>query len=128
MDNSDSHAVLQFYKLSSSSHSGDAEAVTFILTMKSRFNNDLGPMVDGGTPYSAIGIEELSFVNSSLKRPSFTIFDPLFVTFSCYKWWQYGSSEHASPHRKILRSFLLLWLTNNAKIIKIRHLVVAGPS
>ena len=62
----------------------------------------LGPMLDDGAPYSAIGQVELNLLthNSS-------ILDPLPKSISDFLYWQFGSGGHSSPAKPILGSTLL---------------------
>lgn len=67
-----SHPIAELLSnsVSASSHSSGPKAVTSPLFKKSRSDNDLGLMVDGGAPYSAIYVSELSLVNLWLKQSS----------------------------------------------------------
>ena len=100
-------------------------------TSLSSFSNvpsQLGPMVDSGAPYSAIGVPELCVLWSSLGRQHITEYDPIPSAISHYAFWQYGSGAHSSAPRRILGSVVLTCYTDSKRPICIRHLVIEGSS
>ena len=79
----------------------------------------IGPIIDGGAPYSAIFVTELCVIRSSLGLPSLTKYDPLLDSISHYKYWHYGGGSHSSEKRLILGSVSLTCYSGYCKPISI---------
>lgn len=91
-------------------------------------SDNIGPMVDNGAPYSAIGILDLLLLSSNI-LPSFEgSLDPVPDAFKAFNGWQYGSGDHASEPRPILGSILLTATVKDGSSVSIRHLVLSGSS
>ena len=88
-------------------------------------NDVLGPLVDDGAPYSAIGYIELQLLLNSVNDVEI---DPMPSCLENATQWQYGSGEHSSAPRKILGSYVLTLISDNGNEVRIRHLVLDGSS
>ena len=93
-----------------------------------RFKNSqqpvsLGPMVDDGAPYSALGSTELRLLGLSDDN-----LDPIPSTIATFKYWQFGSGAHSSPAKPILGSTKLYFRSDSGQKISICHIVVSGSS
>lgn len=75
-------------------------------TKKSGIFN-LGPLLDDGVLYSAIGEEELQLLKHELDLPEDCDLDPIPLTFHGFTHWQYWVCEHSSAPFPIL-GFLAL--------------------
>ncbi len=86
----------------------------------------LGPLVDDGAPYSAIGELELAALyNCKYKRLKL---EELPNSISNYKYWRYGSGTHSSDSREILGCVFIQFRSKNNNDVNIRHLVIKGSS
>lgn len=85
----------------------------------------VGPLVDDGAEYSAIGSIELQIL---LNIDSDVGLEPPPDTLNGHSHWQYGQGEHRSARRPILGSIVLPLKEDNRRIINIRHVVVQGSS
>lgn len=122
------NAVMQFNTVSAVSEENDERHVLSVLLTKSCSNTAFGPMVEGGAPYSAIGVVEPSLICSSPDQRSPSNLDPLPPPVSHLKWWQYGARQHSSPRRNILASVTVSCLIDSGQVINICHLVVDDPN
>lgn len=84
---------------------------------------NLGPMVDDGAPYSALGVVELKMI-----CPNVSKFDPIPRPISGFRYWQFGSGCHSSPAKRILGSTILNFKSDNDRIVAVRHIIVDGSS
>ena len=91
-------------------------------------SNTIGPLLDDGAPYSGIGLEEFLVMQPLLLPKWNGKLDPVPDHLSSYKFWQYGSGEHASASRKIIGSVSLTAHTNNNHDVQIKHLIIEGSS
>ena len=83
---------------------------------------DLGPMLDDGAPYSALGIIELKML-----RPIIDM-DPIPSPISEFEYWQFGSGAHSSAAKPILGSTNIKCKSDHGSPISIRHIIVQGSS
>ena len=83
----------------------------------------LGPMVDDGAPYSALGSTELR-----LRGICDTSLDPIPPAIKNFKFWQFGSGAHSSPAKPILGSKHLFFKSDSGHNISICHIIVSGSS
>lgn len=89
---------------------------------------DIGPLVDDGAPYSAIGLTELHILKDQLLSNFTGKLDTIPTSLNVRTFWQYGCGNHASAKRRILGSILLTALSDDCSPIHIRHLVLEGSS
>jgi len=87
----------------------------------------LGPLVDDGAPYSAIGLVELRLLLDRFGQKA-TDLEPIPSSFAGSTYWQYGSGDHSSAPRRILRSIVLAATSDSGREVLIRHLVLDGSS
>lgn len=87
----------------------------------------VGPLVDDGAEYSALGIVELKLFEE-LYRDTNTEMDPIPASLEGVNHWQFGVGEHASESRRILGSVVLTAKSDSGRHVRIRHLVVEGSS
>lgn len=92
--------------------------------LDSSLNADIGPLVDDGAEYSAIGCVELKIIFDI----DTTRLDELPSSLHGHTHWQYGQGAHSSPEQKMLGSIVLSVQVDNRTIINIRHVVIDGPS
>ena len=83
----------------------------------------LGPMVDDGAPYSALGSTELRLLGMTDDS-----LDPIPESISSFKFWQFGSGAHSSPAKPILGSKNINFKSYSGQMITICHIVVSGSS
>lgn len=88
----------------------------------------LGPLVDDGGPFSAIGNTELCLLRSSLGISPLPCLDPVPRRVEHFAHWQYGTGEHASAKRRILGSVEILCRSDLGRPVAIRYLVLEGSS
>lgn len=88
----------------------------------------IGPLVDDGAPYSAIGMIELKLLRDHLGLNECFELDPVPKTLNGYTQWQYGTGTHASAARDILGSVMISGHSDNGRCVEIRHLVLDGSS
>lgn len=112
---------------SSSSHLSTPHAVSSFETNQT-MSAPLGPMIDGGAPYSVIGVTERFVLRSSLGRPRLDKNDPMPTSFARYKFRKYGNGSHSSGERPIFGSGYLTCRSDSGCPVAIRHLVIAGSS
>ena len=91
-------------------------------------SQELGPLVDDGAPYSAIGVVELKLLAKQFGLPHDWSIKPVPDSFKGHSHWQYGTGEHASPAREILGSTVLSAQSDSGRTICITHLVLQGSS
>ena len=89
---------------------------------------ELGPLVDDGAPYSAIGLVELNLLKEHHRSGSPKKLDPIPSSLSGHSHWQYGTGEHSSPARKILGSTVTSAQSESGRTVRITHLVLEGSS
>lgn len=82
--------------------------------------NVVGPLVDDGAPYSAIGYVELQLL---LNQMNGIDLDSIPSCLGGTTKWQYGRGEHSSAPRKIMDSFMLTVISDNGNELRSRHLV-----
>ena len=87
----------------------------------------IGPLVDDGAPFCAIGNVELMYHHRRLVGDS-VIFGPIPEELNSCTHWQFGLGSHVSPRRRILGSVTLHLMTDSGSLITIRHLVIEGSS
>ena len=116
----------------SSSDSDTSESSETFRAHLAYFNDpdqtDLGPMVDDGAPYSALGIVELALVCQPRSDSIEDLITPLPESISQFRFWQFGSGKHASPAKPIRGSVMLNFKSDSGSLISIRHVVVDGSS
>lgn len=86
----------------------------------------LGPMIDGGAPYSTISVTECFVLRSSLGLPRFDKYDAIPTSFAQYKIRKYGNDSHSSEKCPILGSVYRTCRSDSDRQVAIRHLVIAG--
>lgn len=82
----------------------------------------IGPLVDEGAPYIAIGEMELHIAGKKLIHPPIIESKP--QEFAEYDSWQYCARDHASNKKDIVRSVEMLIKTDRNNLISIRHVVI----
>lgn len=87
----------------------------------------LGPILDGRALYSAIGHVELSLLTDHIGLSLNPKMDAIPQALGSHTHWQYGTSEHASPARRILGS-IFLTATPDQGTVRITFLVLDGSS
>ena len=88
----------------------------------------LGPLVDDGAPYSAIGNIELRLLQDQFGYEIDAQFDSIPDSLDGHTHWQYGIGQHSSAPRRILGSVLLSAQADSGRKVNIRHLVLDGSS
>lgn len=88
----------------------------------------IGPLVDSGAPYSAIGLVELNILADHLGLQPNPKLGPLPKMLQGYNSCQYGTGNHASPSRKILGSILLTATSDTGNPVRIVYGVLDGSS
>ena len=88
----------------------------------------IGPLVDSGAPYSAIGFSELCLLSHHILPHWQAELLPIPDSLDGRTIWQYGSGTHSSPQRRILGSVFLNIRSDDGDDISIRHLVLDGSS
>lgn len=88
----------------------------------------LGPLVDDGATYSAIGIVELNILHSHIGNVSEVIVNPVPEKLKDFTHLQYGSGNHTSVARKIIGSTVITVYSDNNRPVEITHIVVDGSS
>lgn len=81
--------------------------------------SQIGPMVDDGAPFSAIGEVELRYHSRRLLGGSVHLLDKA-SELGDSMYWQFGTGSHASPSRRILGSVILSLLTDSSNVITIK--------
>lgn len=89
---------------------------------------EIGPLLDDGASYSAIRIEELGALPTSILPCWNGSLDRIPDLIADRRYWQYGVGAHASPVRAILGSIVLNVNTEEGYSIGLRHLVLDGSS
>lgn len=96
------------------SHNWKKKAVSFnkatLTTFSSSTKNcsvELGPLVDSGAPYAAIGLFELNLLADHVGIRSNPKLDAIPNSLKGHTHMQYGDGEHASVPRRILGSIVL---------------------
>ena len=90
--------------------------------------NNLGPLLDDGAPYSAIGFVELQLLRQHIGLTTEPNINPIPSSLQGHTHWQYGTGRHSSAARRILGSIVLNALTDTGTTVNIRHLVLDGSS
>lgn len=85
----------------------------------------LGPFVDDGAPYSAIGFIELNLL---LSNTSEVILESIPALLASATLWQYGIGEHSSAPRRIPGSYMLCLRSDYRRDVFIKHFVLDGSS
>lgn len=88
----------------------------------------LGPLVDDGAPYAAIGQVELNLLTEHAGIQTNCKLDKIPKSLKGHTHWQYGTGKHASPARRILGSTVLTATSDSGNSINITHLVLEGSS
>ena len=92
------------------------------------FEDQLGPLVDDGAPYSGMGLQEFRELQKVI-MPTFNgVFDPLPPSVADRPFWKYGNGEQSSGRRKIIGSVMLTILSDQGTPVNIRHLIITGSS
>lgn len=117
-------------KLSSSSN-----IITSTVNINKKQINDnknscsiIGPMLDDGAPYSAIGIEELRSLHLSILPTWDGSLESIPEIIADRAFWQYGVGAHESAARRILGSVILDVNIPGGYTIQLRHLVLDDSS
>lgn len=100
--------------------------VVCVLSAQPR-SSRIGPLVDDGAPFSAIGEVELTFHRKRLVGGASEFLEKPGELRHC-SFWQFGVGDHDSPLRRILGSVALHAITDLGKSITIRHIVIEGSS
>ena len=95
---------------------------------KTTFSDKLGPLLNDGAPYSAIGQVELIFLADHIGISPNPTIDAVPQALGSHKHWQYGTGEHASPARRILGSIVLTVTSDQGTPFQITHLVLDGST
>lgn len=90
-------------------------------------SSELGPLVDDGAPFCAIGDVELHALRKSLYKAKFVI-DDKHQELAEFDYYQYAVGSHASSRLHIIGSVVLHATTNCRASVAIRHLVIEGSS
>ena len=88
----------------------------------------IGPMLDDGAPYSAIGMDELRSIYLTIMPDWDGSLDCIPESIADRPFWQYGVGAHASASRKILGSVMIDVNIPDGYTIQLRHLVLDGSS
>lgn len=88
----------------------------------------VGPMLENGGAYSAIGFRDLCGTAPSLLPLWTGQLEPLSLDFRSCAFWKYGTGSHSSEARSILGSIVLEATAPDATALRIRHLVFDGGS
>lgn len=88
--------------------------------------HSIGPMLDDGAPYSAIGFDELQSLSKYILPNWNGTLDPIPDSISDRPYWQYGVGAHAIPVRAIIGSIIFNVRTSDGSNIELRHLVLDG--
>lgn len=88
----------------------------------------VGPMLDDGAPYSAIGIEELRSLYLSILPNWNGSLESIPEKIADRPFWQYGVGAHARAARRILGSVILNVNIPGGYTVQLRHLVLDGSS
>ncbi len=121
------HVVKKFKFLYISSATVCANRIS--CTKHNTTNKDLiGPLVDDGAPYSAIGVIELLLMSDDISDINDIKMDPIPSCLEGYSHFQYGTGNHSSKARKIIGSVILTVKSDNSNYINIRHIVIEGSS
>ena len=101
-----------------------------IVASSSKLSCDVsvGPLLDDGAPYSALGADELSALAPQLVPGWNGGLDPIPDALHGCTSWQYGTGEHSSPARDNLGSIELHAVSVGSTILRSRHLVLRGSS
>ena len=91
-------------------------------------NVTIGPLLDDGAPYSAIGLHELKIISMDLLPNWSGDLDIVPASLKGCTKWQYGVGEHSSAESEILGSIVLSAISNHGSPVMIRHLVLQGSS
>lgn len=83
---------------------------------------ELGPLLDDGAPYSAIGQVNLSLLSNHLGLSENPKIDAIPQALGIHTHWQYGIGEHASPACRILGSIVLTATSDQGTPVQITHL------
>lgn len=89
-------------------------------------NNALGPFVDDGAPYSAVGNVKLRLLMDRFGNMSSVEPEPISSTLAGCTHSQYGKGEHLSTPRRILGSVVLPAESDSGRQLLIRHFVLDG--
>lgn len=87
----------------------------------------LGPLVDDGAEYSAVGLIELKLFELKLNLDIDDL-DPIPSSLTGVTHWQFCVGDHASASRRILGSTVIAVKADSGRLIQIRHLVIVGCS
>ena len=88
----------------------------------------IGPLVDDGAPYSAIGMAELKLLLEHSAGDGDIELDDIPEALDGHTHWQYGTGQHASARRPILGSVKIDARSDGGATVSIRHLVLDGSS
>lgn len=91
-------------------------------------SNSLGPILDSGAPFSAIGVTELIVLRKSIGVSPLNSYDPIPRQLASYKYWKYGVGSQSSSKRLIMVYVVLNCRSDLKCQISIRHLVIQGSS
>ena len=91
-------------------------------------SNMIGPLVDDGAPYSAIGLVKLKDLAKKLGLSSNWKMAQIPSVLEGHSHWQYGTGDHASPTRRIMGSIILTATSDTGRPVDITHLVLEGSS
>lgn len=89
---------------------------------------DLGPLIEDGTTYSATRVVELRMLLNEMNIPFPDSFDPIPYALPGVSRFKYGTGAHSSMSRKMLGSIVLTATSVSGTKMKIRHMVIEGSS
>lgn len=126
--NTRSNAVLNFNTAISSLNLLNNHTTLSTLLFNQCSTKSANPLVDVGAPYSAISAVELALLRYMVDQPENKTYGAMPNYVSHYRWWQYGSGEHASQRPRISGSAMLSCGSDGANLVSISHFVVEGSS
>lgn len=80
-------------------------------------SSSIGPLVDDGSPYNAIGEAELRFHQKRLVGGKIS-FEIKPVELAQCDFWQFGDGNHSIPRRRILGSVVLYLVTDSTRLFQ----------
>lgn len=107
---------------SNNSESGEDNSII------NQYEENLGPLLDYGAPYSAIGLVELRILLSEMCLSFPESFGPFPHCLKGFTKFQYGKDAHSSKSRKTLGSIVLTATSDTGNEMIIRHIIIDDSS
>lgn len=88
----------------------------------------IGPLLDGGVPYSVIGLAELYLLANLLNLELHWKILPIPKALNGHTRWKYEIGDHASASGKIYGGTVIEVMSENSSPFPITHLILEGSS